>query len=184
MDHRLPSEYVDLQKSVAAFAQDVIAPVMGDPARALLPIGHDVAFAALWRKRYGNLPAVLAAIAAKPDAVATRKASELALGGRRAAAAGYGIVGKGGAARGLLLHPVLAVEAGTGALLGLVSMQVWNRAEGVRAPRRQRETKAASKRWLSSRGATIAWRWRASYRVSCRASCPRPPGKIAAFCPP
>ena len=30
MDHRLPSEYVDLQKSVAAFAQDVIAPVIGD----------------------------------------------------------------------------------------------------------------------------------------------------------
>lgn len=30
MDHRLPSEYVDLQKSVADFAQDVIAPVIGD----------------------------------------------------------------------------------------------------------------------------------------------------------
>ena len=30
MDHRLPSEYVDLQKSVAAFAQDVIAPVIGE----------------------------------------------------------------------------------------------------------------------------------------------------------
>ena len=30
MDHRLPSEYVDLQKSVAAFAKDVIAPVIGD----------------------------------------------------------------------------------------------------------------------------------------------------------
>ena len=44
---------------------------------------------------------------------------------------------------------MLAVEAGTGALLGLVSMQVWNRAEGVRAPRRQRETKAKeSQRWI------------------------------------
>ena len=30
MDHRMPSEYVDLQKSVAAFAHDVIAPVIGD----------------------------------------------------------------------------------------------------------------------------------------------------------
>ncbi len=30
MDHRLPQEYVELQKSVAAFAQDVIAPVIGD----------------------------------------------------------------------------------------------------------------------------------------------------------
>lgn len=33
-----------------------------DPARALLPIGQDVAFAPLWRKRYGTLPAILAAI--------------------------------------------------------------------------------------------------------------------------
>lgn len=30
MDHRLPQEYIDLQKSVASFAQDVIAPVIGD----------------------------------------------------------------------------------------------------------------------------------------------------------
>ena len=83
------------------------------------------------------------------DVVAIQDTSELALGGRRAAAAGYGIVGKGGAARGLLLHPVLAVEAGNGGLLGLVSMQVWNRPEGVRPSRRQRETKAKeSQRWI------------------------------------
>lgn len=30
MDHRLPSEYVDLRKSVEAFARDVVAPVIGD----------------------------------------------------------------------------------------------------------------------------------------------------------
>ena len=33
-----------------------------EAARALLPIGHDVAFAGPWRKRYGNLGAVLKAI--------------------------------------------------------------------------------------------------------------------------
>jgi hypothetical protein len=83
------------------------------------------------------------------DVVAIQDTSELALGGRRAAAAGYGVVGKGSATRGLLLHPVLAVEAGSGALLGLVSMQIWNRAEGVRVPRRQRETSAKeSQRWI------------------------------------
>ena len=83
------------------------------------------------------------------DVVAVQDTSELVLGGRRAAAAGYGVVGKGGATRGLLLHPVLAVEAGSGALLGLVSMEVWNRAKGVRAPRRQRETRAKeSQRWI------------------------------------
>ena len=30
MDHRLPDEYIDLQKSVAAFARDVIAPVIAE----------------------------------------------------------------------------------------------------------------------------------------------------------
>ncbi len=83
------------------------------------------------------------------EVVAIQDTSELVLGGRRARAAGYGAVGKGGALGGLLLHPVLAVEAGTGALLGLVSMQVWNRAAGAVTPRRQRATAAKeSQRWL------------------------------------
>jgi hypothetical protein len=83
------------------------------------------------------------------DVVAIQDTSELVLGGRRAQAAGYGVVGKGGATRGLLLHPVLAVEAGSGALLGLVSMQVWNRADGEVTPRRRRATAAKeSQRWL------------------------------------
>jgi hypothetical protein len=83
------------------------------------------------------------------DVVAVQDTSELVLGGRGAAAAGYGVVGKGSRTRGLLLHPVLAVEAGSGALVGLVSMQIWNRAEGVRAPRRRRETSAKeSQRWI------------------------------------
>lgn len=83
------------------------------------------------------------------DVVAIQDTSELVLGGRRAQAAGYGVVGKGGATRGLLLHPVLAVEAGSGALLGLVSMRVWNRTEGARVPRRRRATAAKeSQRWI------------------------------------
>lgn len=83
------------------------------------------------------------------EVVAIQDTSELGLGGRRARAAGYGVVGKGGATRGLLLHPVVAVDAGTGALLGLVSMQVWNRAAGEVTPRRKRATAAKeSQRWL------------------------------------
>ncbi len=76
--------------------------------------------------------------------------SELVLGGRRARAAGYGPVGKGSALGGLLLHPVLAVEVGSEALLGLVSMQVWNRAGGgQRSTRRERSTAAKeSQRWI------------------------------------
>jgi hypothetical protein len=83
------------------------------------------------------------------EVVAIQDTSELVLGGRWARSAGYGVVGKGGALGGLLLHPVLAVEAGSGALLGLVSMQVWNRADGDVTARRKRATAAKeSQRWL------------------------------------
>ncbi len=84
------------------------------------------------------------------EVVAIQDTSELVLGGRRARANGFGPVGKGGAVGGLLLHPVLAVEAGSGALLGLVSMQVWNRGDGEVTPRRKRRTAAKeSQRWLA-----------------------------------
>ncbi|TIR42112.1 MAG: IS4 family transposase [Mesorhizobium sp.] len=87
--------------------------------------------------------------AAGRHVVAVQDSSELALGSRRARA-GYGPVGNGNTA-GLMLHPVLAVEAGTGALLGLVSMQVWNRGAGELAPRRQRATaNKESQRWIDA----------------------------------
>lgn len=83
------------------------------------------------------------------EVVAIQDTSELVLGGRRARASGYGVVGRGGATRGLLLHSVLAVEAGSGALLGLVSMEVWNRKEGALSARRKRATTdKESKRWI------------------------------------
>lgn len=79
--------------------------------------------------------------------VTVQDTSELVLGSRRSRP-GYGAVGKGNAA-GLLLHPVLAVEAGTGALLGLACMQVWNRGAQELAPRRQRATAdKESWRWI------------------------------------
>jgi hypothetical protein len=84
------------------------------------------------------------------DVVAIQDTSELVLGGRRARAWGYGPVGKGGGTGGLLLHPVLAVEVGTGALLGLVSMEVRNRTDGKVAARRGRVTEAKeSQRWIT-----------------------------------
>jgi hypothetical protein len=74
------------------------------------------------------------------DVIVMQDTSELALGGRRARANGYGPVGKGGALRGLLLHAVVAVEAETGALLGLVDFKVWNRKGGKVKSRRTRTT--------------------------------------------
>jgi hypothetical protein len=83
------------------------------------------------------------------DVVVIQDTSELALGGRRAKANGYGPVGKGGALRGLLLHAVLAVDAGTGGVLGLVDAKVWNRKGGKAKPRRARKTpQKESQRWL------------------------------------
>lgn len=90
-----------------------------------------------------------AAQAAGRDVVVIQDTSELALGGRRAKASGYGPVGKGGALRGLLLHAVLAVDAGTGAVLGLVDAKVWNRQGGKAKPRRSRTTtQKESQRWV------------------------------------
>jgi hypothetical protein len=81
--------------------------------------------------------------------VVVQDTSELILGNRRSHRQ-YGLVAKGNAA-GLLLHPTLAVEAGTQALLGLVSMQVWNRGRTALAPRRKRATAAKeSQRWIES----------------------------------
>jgi hypothetical protein len=83
------------------------------------------------------------------NVVAIQDTSELVLGGRRARASGYGPVGKGGALGGLLLHPVLAVDAGSGELLGLVSLEIWNRTGGKVTARRKRATAdKESRRWL------------------------------------
>jgi Transposase DDE domain len=90
-----------------------------------------------------------AARSAGRDVVVIQDTSELALGGRRAKANGYGPVGKGGALRGLLLHAVLAVDAGTGGMLGLVDAKVWNRKGGKVTARRSRQTPhKESQRWL------------------------------------
>ncbi len=90
-----------------------------------------------------------AARVAGRDLVVAQDTSELALGGHRAKANGYGPVGKGGALRGLLLHAVLAVDAGTGAVLGLVDASVRNRSGGKAKPRRSRTTAQKElQRWL------------------------------------
>lgn len=85
------------------------------------------------------------------DIVVVQDTSELALGGRRARANGFGPVGKGGAVGGLLLHAGLALEVGSQALLGLVDAKVWNRDQGEVAPRRLRPTAdKESQRWLDT----------------------------------
>jgi hypothetical protein len=92
-----------------------------------------------------------AARVAGRDIVVAQDTSELALGGRRARASGYGPVGKGGALGGLLLHAAVALDVGTGALLGLVDAKIWNRDKGIVTPRRSRSTEdKESQRWLDT----------------------------------
>ena len=96
--------------------------------------------------------------AAGRDVVVVQDTSELALGGRRAKANGYGPIGKGGSLRGLLLHAVLAVDASTGGVLGLVDAKVWNRTGGKAKHRRSRMTnQKESQRWIdgSKRAAEV-----------------------------
>jgi hypothetical protein len=87
--------------------------------------------------------------AAGRDVVVIQDTSELSLGGRRAKANGYGPIGKGGALRGLLLHAVLAVDAGTGGVIGLVDAKVRNREGGkVRSRRLRKTAQKESQRWI------------------------------------
>ena len=51
---------------------------------------------------------------------------------------GLGEIGKGGNVRGALLHAMLALDAGTGEVLGLVSGQIWTRDGRVETPHSQR----------------------------------------------
>jgi hypothetical protein len=85
------------------------------------------------------------------DIVVIQDTSELVLGGKRARANGFGPVGKGGALGGLLLHAVLAAEAGSGAVLGLADMAIWNRAGGKVTARRGRKlAEKESQRWVDT----------------------------------
>ena len=75
--------------------------------------------------------------------------SELALGGKRRKEEGFGVVGRGGALRGLLLHAALVFDAVTGELLGPVYIRVWNRDDCPAEHRHSRATcEKESQRWL------------------------------------
>jgi len=87
--------------------------------------------------------------AAGRDVVVIQDTSGIALGGKELRAAGFGPVGRGGATRGVLVHPAIAVDAATGGLLGLVDVKVWNRCGGPGPRNRWRKfEKKESYRWL------------------------------------
>ena len=84
--------------------------------------------------------------AAGRHVVAIQDRTELALRDRQSRG-DYGALGNGHSF-GLSLHPVLAVEAGTGGLLGLVSVAIWNRRGKVKAHRGRATADKESQRWI------------------------------------
>ena len=91
------------------------------------------------------------ALAAGRDIAVIQDTSEIYAGGAALAAKGFGPVGKGGATRGVLAHAAIAVDAATGALLGLADLAVWTREGGAKPqPRERRYEDKESHRWLAS----------------------------------
>src|ERR1700687_5952673 len=61
-----------------------------------------------------------------------------------------GEIGKG-VGRGLMLHAMLAVDAGCGTCLGLVAGKIWTRRGRIKIPHRKRALKdKESQRWLTT----------------------------------
>jgi hypothetical protein len=81
--------------------------------------------------------------------LAIQDTSEITFATKAGRDRGLGKIGKGGG-RGVLLHPLLAADAQTGGLLGLVSGRVWTRAGVQQAPHAKRPlSQKESARWIS-----------------------------------
>ena len=84
------------------------------------------------------------------DVLAIQDTSDIVLGAKKIRDRGYGPVGRGGALGGVLLHPVLAVDAASGEVLGLADINVWNREGGKVSKRTTRALEdKESRRWLA-----------------------------------
>ena len=86
------------------------------------------------------------------DVLAIQDTSQIVLGNREKARQGYGPVGKGGNLRGVLMHPVLAVDAASGDLLGLVDVEIWNRHGRKRVTKARTRPKAEENPGVGARG--------------------------------
>lgn len=82
--------------------------------------------------------------------LAIQDTTELNFPGHVASKRGFGRSGNGEDI-GLFIHPTIAVDAGSGGVIGLVGAQVINRTGGKVVPRRQRPTaEKESQRWLKA----------------------------------
>ncbi len=80
--------------------------------------------------------------------LAIQDTSEINFATHKGRQRGLGKIGKGGG-RGVLLHAMIGVDAGTGGLLGLVWGRIWTRRGRVRVPHQKRLLKnKESERWV------------------------------------
>jgi hypothetical protein len=92
-----------------------------------------------------------AAAAGRAHVLAVQDTTELRLRTTPERRRGLGEVGRGGRARGLLLHAMLALDAESGACLGLVGGEVWTRRGRVDTPHQRRPlAEKESRRWLAT----------------------------------
>lgn len=86
--------------------------------------------------------------------LAVQDTSEINFAGRDKKRRGFGAAGNG-KTPGFFIHPVIAVDVETEAVVGLVDAAIWTRREGKNLPRRDRPfEEKESARWLSSCTAT------------------------------
>lgn len=84
------------------------------------------------------------------DILAIQDTSEIVLGGPKMRQAGFGPVGRGGFLGGVLVHPVLAVDAASGELVGLADIAVWNRDKPLKTHHSKRPlAEKESRKWLN-----------------------------------
>lgn len=81
--------------------------------------------------------------------LAVQDTTEINFAGRDKKRRGLGPAGNG-KTPGFFIHPVIAVDVETEAVVGLVDARIWTRAAGKRSPRRSRPTEEKeSARWLA-----------------------------------
>jgi hypothetical protein len=80
--------------------------------------------------------------------VVAQDTTEINFAGRGANRRGLGAAGDGVSA-GFFIHPLVAIDSETEAVLGLLDAQIWTRDDAIEAPRRQRAIEhKESMRWL------------------------------------
>ncbi len=86
--------------------------------------------------------------------LAVQDTSEINFAGRDAKRRGFGPAGDG-KTPGFFIHPVIAIDIETEAVIGLVDASIWTRPKGKSSPRRDRPfEEKESARWLSACTAT------------------------------